>query len=275
MWPFKSGLSLSEPPLTGGRKAISSFSRNIVPGFENSWFLANKIDGPFVTQGCKAFGVAIKQAGKGRSGGYFGRFFGTTDDILQHSKEQHPHPHVQMLAGDCGPAIVTWGGDANWSNSLPRQPPCTRAGCACAMPKTDQMGVVYYANYLVWMEVGRVELVRALDLEYKKLEQSEGLYLSVIEVTCRYLYPARYDQEIGVETRVTKATGADGGICISDSIGRAGETAGRRFNETYVAESGNETVAAAGAVSGKVGATVTTSSPWTCCAARSTLRFAG
>ncbi len=73
--------------------------------------------------------------------------------------------------------------------------------------ETDQMGVVYYANYLVWMEVGRVELVRALDLEYKNLEQSEGLYLSVIEVACRYLYPARYDQEIGVETRVTKATG--------------------------------------------------------------------
>ena len=72
--------------------------------------------------------------------------------------------------------------------------------------ETDQMGVVYYANYLVWMEIGRVELVRSIGLEYKELERSEGLYLSVIEANCRYVYPARYDQEIGVETTVAKAT---------------------------------------------------------------------
>jgi len=72
--------------------------------------------------------------------------------------------------------------------------------------ETDQMGVVYYANYLVWMEVGRVELVRALGFQYKDLEDSEGLYLSVIDVTCRYIYPARYDQEIVVETKIVKAT---------------------------------------------------------------------
>ncbi len=71
--------------------------------------------------------------------------------------------------------------------------------------ETDQMGVVYYANYLVWMEVGRVELVRALGFQYKDLEQTEGLYLSVVEANCRYLYPARYDQEIVVETRIVKA----------------------------------------------------------------------
>jgi len=71
--------------------------------------------------------------------------------------------------------------------------------------ETDQMGVVYYANYLVWMEVGRVELVRSLGFHYKDLEQSEGLYLSVVEANCRYLYPARYDQEVVVETRIVKA----------------------------------------------------------------------
>ena len=70
--------------------------------------------------------------------------------------------------------------------------------------ETDQMGVVYYANYLVWMEIGRVELVRARNLDYKALEQSEGLYLSVIEANCRYVFPARYDQEIVVETQVLK-----------------------------------------------------------------------
>ena len=68
--------------------------------------------------------------------------------------------------------------------------------------ETDQMGVVYYANYLVWMEIGRVELVRSLGLDYKHLEESSGLYLTVIEASCRYLYPARYDQEIVVETRI-------------------------------------------------------------------------
>ena len=71
--------------------------------------------------------------------------------------------------------------------------------------ETDQMGVVYYANYYIWMEVGRVELVRSLGMNYKDLETSHGLYLSVIESSCRYLAPARYDQEIAVETRVAKA----------------------------------------------------------------------
>lgn len=72
--------------------------------------------------------------------------------------------------------------------------------------ETDQMGVVYYANYLVWMEVGRVEFVRALGFQYKELEQTEGLYLSVLDARCRYLYPARYDEEIAVETNILKAT---------------------------------------------------------------------
>ncbi len=72
--------------------------------------------------------------------------------------------------------------------------------------ETDQMGVVYYANYLVWMEVGRVELVRSLGFQYKDLEQNEGLYLSVIDAHCRYIYPARYDQEITVDTSIIKAT---------------------------------------------------------------------
>jgi acyl-CoA thioester hydrolase len=72
--------------------------------------------------------------------------------------------------------------------------------------ETDQMGVVYYANYLVWMEVGRVEFVRGLGLQYKDLEQSAGLYLSVVEANCRYIYPARYDQEIVVETSMVKAS---------------------------------------------------------------------
>ncbi len=71
--------------------------------------------------------------------------------------------------------------------------------------ETDQMGVVYYANYLVWMEIGRVELVRARGLDYKNLEEVEGRFLSVVDASCRYLYPARYDQEIIVETEIASA----------------------------------------------------------------------
>ncbi len=67
------------------------------------------------------------------------------------------------------------------------------------------MGVVYYANYLVWMEIGRVELVRARGLNYKSLEEVEGRFLSVVDASCRYLYPARYDQEIVVETEIASA----------------------------------------------------------------------
>src|ERR1700751_683114 len=72
--------------------------------------------------------------------------------------------------------------------------------------ETDQMGVVYHANYLVWMEIGRVELVRSRGFNYKELEEAEGLYLTVVEANCRYLYPARYDEEIVVETEIVKAT---------------------------------------------------------------------
>jgi len=71
--------------------------------------------------------------------------------------------------------------------------------------ETDQMGVVYYSNYLVWMEIGRVELVRSRGFNYQELEQTGGLYLSVVEATCRYIHPARYDQEIVIQTEVAKS----------------------------------------------------------------------
>lgn len=67
------------------------------------------------------------------------------------------------------------------------------------------MGVVYHANYLIWMEIGRVELVRSLGVPYKDLEEKEGLCLAVTAVSCRYLHPARYDQEILVETEIAAA----------------------------------------------------------------------
>jgi acyl-CoA thioester hydrolase len=67
--------------------------------------------------------------------------------------------------------------------------------------ETDQMGIVYYANYLVWFELGRVELLRSLGLAYSRLETDHGCILPVIDVSCRYKSPARYDDEILIETR--------------------------------------------------------------------------
>lgn len=72
--------------------------------------------------------------------------------------------------------------------------------------ETDQMGVVYYANYLIWMEIGRVELVRARGFDYKAIEEQEGLFLGVIDAACHYLYPARYDEEILVQTEVVNSS---------------------------------------------------------------------
>ena len=65
--------------------------------------------------------------------------------------------------------------------------------------ETDKMGVVYYANYLVWFEVGRADLLRSLGWSYREMEHA-GISLPVIEAHCDYLRPARYDDEIEVRT---------------------------------------------------------------------------
>jgi acyl-CoA thioester hydrolase len=72
--------------------------------------------------------------------------------------------------------------------------------------ETDQMGVVYHANYLVWMELGRVELCRELGVRYRDMEEQDGILLTVAEASCRYHAPARYDDEVIVRTRVRRST---------------------------------------------------------------------
>src|SRR4051812_8389219 len=68
--------------------------------------------------------------------------------------------------------------------------------------ETDKMGVVYYANYLVWFEVGRTDLLRESGGSYRQLE-NEGVGLPVIEAHCEYKQSARYDDEIEVRTTGT------------------------------------------------------------------------
>lgn len=68
--------------------------------------------------------------------------------------------------------------------------------------ETDQMGVVYHANYFVWFEVGRVELLRQLGFSYRDMEQSDGCFIAVVDARCRYKAPARYDDEVIVRTHL-------------------------------------------------------------------------
>src|SRR5687768_9250323 len=71
--------------------------------------------------------------------------------------------------------------------------------------ETDRMGVVYYANYLVWFEVGRAEWLRDAGWTYREMER-DGTSLPVIEAHCEYRQPARYDDEIEIRTRATLLT---------------------------------------------------------------------
>ena len=74
--------------------------------------------------------------------------------------------------------------------------------------ETDQMGVVYHANYLVWFEVGRVEYIRQLGLDYKSMEREEGCGIAVADVSARFKAPALYDDELVIQTRLLAARGA-------------------------------------------------------------------
>jgi len=65
--------------------------------------------------------------------------------------------------------------------------------------ETDAMGVVYYANYLVWFEVARTDLLRGAGWTYREME-TDGFMLPVLEVNCVYRQPARYDDELDVKT---------------------------------------------------------------------------
>lgn len=72
--------------------------------------------------------------------------------------------------------------------------------------ETDQMGVVYHSNFIIWMEVGRVEMLRALGFTYREMEL-DGYHLPVAEVKCRYKAPAKYDDVIVIRTRMLNLRG--------------------------------------------------------------------
>jgi acyl-CoA thioester hydrolase len=66
--------------------------------------------------------------------------------------------------------------------------------------ETDKMGVVYHSHFIVWFEIGRVELLRQLGFNYRDMETEDDCHIAVVDIRCRYRLPARYDDEIIVRT---------------------------------------------------------------------------
>lgn len=72
--------------------------------------------------------------------------------------------------------------------------------------ETDQMGVVYHANYLPWFEEARTAFLEAVGLPYAALEE-QGLLIPVLECACRYRSPARYGQTVRVQAWISEIKG--------------------------------------------------------------------
>ena len=73
--------------------------------------------------------------------------------------------------------------------------------------ETDQMGCVHHANYLVYFEMGRTELLRSSGMDYRSIE-AKGYYLVIAKISCRYRSPARYDDELILRTTLRRVTRA-------------------------------------------------------------------
>ena len=68
--------------------------------------------------------------------------------------------------------------------------------------ETDQMGVVYHSNFVIWFEVGRVELLRQLGFTYKEMEKQDQCHIAVVDLKVRYKAPALYDDELIIRTHL-------------------------------------------------------------------------
>ncbi len=84
----------------------------------------------------------------------------------------------------------------------PSFPEVTSTTLRVRYAETDQMGIVYYANYFIWFEIGRTDYCRQLGFAYREMEVEDGLYITVAETRCRYKAPAHYDDELVVRTRL-------------------------------------------------------------------------
>ena len=74
-------------------------------------------------------------------------------------------------------------------------------------PETDRMGVAHHTHYFVWFELGRTELMRSAGCTYRELEDADGVFFPVVAAGAVYKAPARYDEVVEIETRLTKTEG--------------------------------------------------------------------
>jgi acyl-CoA thioester hydrolase len=87
-------------------------------------------------------------------------------------------------------------------NSLVELPEKAQVRFRARYSETDQMGIVYHANYLAWFEMARTELCAVRGVRYRDIEEQDHLLLTVVEAHCRYVAPARYDDEVIAEARL-------------------------------------------------------------------------
>ena len=97
--------------------------------------------------------------------------------------------------------------------------------------ETDQAGVVYHSNYLIWFEVGRVELCRDYGFNYREMETEADAFLPVTECRVKYRQPARYDDELIVRSRVLELRSR--AISFAYEVARAGDGALLATGETH------------------------------------------
>ncbi len=89
-----------------------------------------------------------------------------------------------------------------WPERTVREGTRVRTAFRVRYAETDQMGMAYYANYLVWFEVMRGDFMRAVGLPYSEMER-DGFFLPIVEAHVRYLAPARYDDAVEVTAWVS------------------------------------------------------------------------
>jgi acyl-CoA thioester hydrolase len=104
--------------------------------------------------------------------------------------------------------------------------------------ETDQMGVVYHSNHLIWFEVGRVELLRQMGFSYRNMERDDGCFIAVAEVKCRYRAPVFYDEEVVVRTRL-KSVRESVVVFTYELVRAAGDTVLAEGETTHVVTDSN------------------------------------
>ncbi len=103
--------------------------------------------------------------------------------------------------------MITW----NWAIMQPvsaAEASVFEAQLRVRYAETDQMGVVYHSNYIIWFEVGRVELLRQLGFTYRDMEKVDDIHIAVADVHCRFKAPAMYDDLLTIRTRLVNVRGS-------------------------------------------------------------------